>query len=74
MINTRRMDYDTVAVDCTGGCGHTLYVPLTEEQETRWRSGALIQKVIPEVDEAMRELLISGICPTCWDEIYGDDE
>jgi hypothetical protein len=39
-----------------------------------WQAGKLIQDALPELDADQRELLISGTCPTCWDEMFGFDE
>ena len=39
-----------------------------------WRNGALIQDVMPDAPIAVREWLISGICPDCQDSIFGEEE
>jgi hypothetical protein len=36
--------------------------------------GMSIQSIIPEVSPDYREIFISGICPTCWDNMFGSDE
>ena len=36
-----------------------------------WQNGELIQNALPELNTDQRELLISGICPKCWDERIG---
>lgn len=59
-----------IQVRCTI-CGdtHTIHdVPI--EGYTRWVFGELIQRALPELSANDRELLISGICPTCWDEMF----
>jgi len=38
-----------------------------------WQRGELIQNALPELNTDQRELLISGICPKCWDERLGSD-
>tara|TARA_B100000809_G_C14924066_1_gene454452 strand:- start:516 stop:731 length:216 start_codon:yes stop_codon:yes gene_type:complete len=35
-----------------------------------WRGGKLIQNALPELNADQRELLISGTCPTCWNEMF----
>lgn len=35
-----------------------------------WRSGELIQDAMPEVSADDRELLISGTCGKCFDEMF----
>ncbi|MCU1326627.1 MAG: hypothetical protein JWN34_1997 [Bryobacterales bacterium] len=39
-----------------------------------WANGAHIQDAMPEVPEGERELLISGICGTCFDALFADDD
>ena len=58
-------------VQCTS-CGEYLEVPVTEEQIKEWRGGTLIQKAMPNIPPAQRELFISGTCGKCWDELFKD--
>ena len=37
-----------------------------------WQAGELIQNAMPNLDADSREQLISGTCPKCWDEMFGD--
>ena len=40
-----------------------------------WREGRLVQDAMPYLDPGERELLISQICPECWDDMdYHDFE
>lgn len=39
----------------------------------KWRSGAYIQDAMPHVSAEDREFLISGITPTYWNEVFGDE-
>jgi hypothetical protein len=39
------------------------------EAYAKWRSGALIQKVLPDLTIEERELLISQTCGPCFDEL-----
>lgn len=36
--------------------------------------GMSIQDIIPNVSPAYREMFISGICPECWDKMFGCEE
>lgn len=36
----------------------------------RWMNGELIQNALPKLNPWQRELLISQICPECWEEIF----
>lgn len=33
-----------------------------------------IQEVFPDLSPEHREMFITGFCPKCWDEIFGDEE
>lgn len=35
-----------------------------------WQQGALLQDVLPELSLDDRELLISGICKSCWVRVF----
>lgn len=50
-------------------CLKLLDLPVTEEQLAKWKSGVLIQNAIPDLSPEMRELLISGLCGECFNEI-----
>ena len=39
-----------------------------------WQEGAYVQDVFNYLTEGERELLISGICGTCFDNIFKEDE
>lgn len=45
----------------------------TQESYDRWRAGALIQDVWPDLAIEERETRISGICSGCFDKIGGSE-
>lgn len=56
-------------------CGKTFEFPVFVddlEKYTKRQEG--IQYVLPYISPEYRELIISHICPTCWDEIMGTEE
>src|SRR5690349_10756737 len=55
-------------------CGQITVVPCTDEQLERWRGGALIQDAMPNLSPDEREVLISGFCGKCFDEITAEPE
>ena len=56
-------------------CGRQFTIPLTKDKLARIRKGEeCIQNIIPEVEPGIRELFISGICPSCWDEMFGEED
>lgn len=42
---------------------NTLDLPITLEQLVGWKSGMLIQNVMPQLNDEQREFLITGIYP-----------
>lgn len=52
-------------------CGKTEIVVAPFEGYTAWNSGVPIQEALPCLSADERELLLSGICPTCWDKLFG---
>ena len=47
-------------------------VILDAEKYYRWKkAGECIQDVFPEMTKDQLEILISGTCPECWDELFG---
>lgn len=56
-------------------CGKTTPVQIRRVSDYRaWRNGKHAQDVFPYLSANEREMLISGICPTCWDEMFGKGE
>lgn len=53
---------------------HTLIVKSTKGYEA-WQNGQKhIQDALPELTTDQREMLLSGICPTCWDKTFGEED
>ncbi len=74
MYSIRNGD-NTTAVNNCPMCGMENIVELPTEQYEAWVNGAHIQNVAPQLTPEQREILISGICPKCWDKIWkGYDE
>lgn len=44
------------------------------EDIERYNNGELVQDVFPYLSRDMRELLISGMCPECWDKMFSNLE
>ena len=56
-------------------CGHVNEIVVSEADYWDWQNGALVQDAFPYLSADEREMLISGICPTCWDGMFnGMDE
>jgi hypothetical protein len=50
------------------------FLDFTLAELTSWIEGAHIQKAFPRLNVDERELLITGITPKQWDELYPEDE
>lgn len=59
-------------------CGTVNYIQMTSDQRRRfsdWKSGKLlIQDALPDFTPDQREMLMTGICPDCWDKIFKEEE
>lgn len=55
-------------------CGKEITIQADEEKFARLDSGAHVQDMFPDLNPNYRELMISGICGECFDELFGGDE
>lgn len=55
-------------------CDTATAIEMDSAAHDQWRNGLLIQKAFPDMPDDQRELLISGICGACWDNLFGDAE
>ena len=60
----------TVEIQCPF-CGKLHSVKVKENHFLDWKNGELAQKAMPELSPTEREQLISRICPTCQERIFG---
>ena len=51
-------------------CGRANEVAVNEEDYFDWDDGVLAQVAFPYLSADEREMLISGICPTCWARMF----
>ena len=58
----------TIKVQCKN-CGKTFKIRVYPEDIEKYQNGELIQNAFPYLSAEDRELIISGICPTCWDKM-----
>lgn len=54
-------------------CGHANFVEVNEDDYLDWQDGKLVQDAFPYLSADEREMLISGICPKCWDSMLPPD-
>ena len=69
---------DTITVDIVTECpfcGKTHIVNVSADGYFAWKyEGVSAQDAFPELTANAREMLISGICPKCWDSTFGDED
>ena len=51
-------------------CGQTGFLELPIEQAIAYANGALAQVAFPDLDRRLREQIISGTHPECWDQMF----
>ena len=55
-------------------CGRSHEVEVNDMDYLDWQDGELVQDAFPYLSASERELLVSGICPTCWDKMIKTDD
>ena len=51
-------------------CGRGNEVEVNESDYLDWSDGVHVQVAFPYLSKYEKEMLISGICPTCWENIF----
>lgn len=67
----------TIKTPCTV-CHKDIEIEMTEQEYEnfqKWQNGEIshIQDAIPTIPDENREMFISGICPTCWSDIFNNE-
>ena len=71
MVAYTNKNADIIVITCICPfCGQEEEVPVYAEDYADWENGKLIQDAFPYLSANQRELLISGICPKCWDRMF----
>ena len=55
-------------------CGEEHEVEVPFEGYLAWQSGEPIQVAMPQLSADKREMLISGVCPKCWEKAFSYEE
>ena len=55
-------------------CGAQFTIEADEERFARLDASKHIQDVFPELDIDSREIMISGVCGKCFDEMFADED
>ena len=51
-------------------CNRINEITVREADVLLWNAGALVQDAFPYLSADEREMLISGICPDCWENLF----
>ena len=54
-------------------CNEEHDVLVNEQDYLAWQRGSLAQDIFDYLSASEREMLISGICPDCWDGMFSDE-
>ena len=71
MMMNETVDVDIVCPCC--GRVNTLTLNLNDFMDWKFE-GKLVQDAFPYLDADERELLISGTCKRCWDEMFAEEQ
>jgi hypothetical protein len=55
-------------------CKKGISVEVEDKGLEKYKKGAYVQDAFPNMSVNDRELIISGMCSQCWDEMIGDDD
>ena len=55
-------------------CGREHAVEVNHMDYLDWQNGELAQDAFPYLSANEREMLISGCCPRCWNNMFWTDE
>ena len=56
-------------------CGKFSFIDVDADAYEAWQCGdLLIQEAFPTLSADDREQLKTGICPACWDSMFGEEE
>ena len=66
-------DAVTVIVGCIK-CAEAKHITVGNADLDSWENGALIQDAMPYLSADEREILISGICGECFDNMFAGEE
>ena len=70
LMNEQKIEIPAVCVRC----GETIIIKAYLSDLVAWHKGELIQDVLSYLNEDERELLISGTCGICFDEMFEESD
>ena len=74
-MNRFSIDKQHTALDIECPICKRIYRIVVSNKELRnYENGALAQNAFPRLSPEDREMLISGVCGTCWDEMFEEED
>ena len=62
-----------VGIECPR-CHKVVKLPLKESELLAWNPNeTFVQNQFPKLTPGQREMLLSGLCEECWNEIFDED-
>ena len=55
-------------------CGEASYIDIPKSNYEAWQFGILIQEAWPEGSATDRETLMTGLCPSCQDVVFKEED
>lgn len=55
-------------------CDRKVEFEVKSEEFKNWMDGMFIQKAMPDLNADQREFLMSGICGSCFNEMFGPED
>lgn len=55
-------------------CHKEVEIPAKPGDVKKWQRGELIQHAMPYLTPGQREMLISGVCEECFNNMFGEDD
>lgn len=55
-------------------CATTTFIPVKSQDWLDYVNGKLAQDAFPYLSADDREMIISGICPDCWNSMFGGED
>jgi hypothetical protein len=54
-------------------CRKLYSITVSEDALIAWHDGMKVQRAFPDLTPSQRELLITGICSSCWDTLTKEE-
>jgi hypothetical protein len=55
-------------------CQKVHFINVSPEALNNYKNGMHVQTAFPELEPWKREMLLSRICNTCWDELFPEED